>query len=216
MTVDLVHSGVHPDGGIVPARLEFRRSGSHITIKAAEHVGRLCRASFGGPPPKLREHDRTITIEYPLLARAGWVHRTRRAATVTLAVGQPWELVFARGVAHLHVDFTPGELCSLEIAGGVSGAKLRLPAPRGVVPLRISGGARELEIMRPQRSAVRLRIGGGAHRLTLDDQRFGAIGGTTALDTPGAADASDRYEIEIAGGVSHLAVIPEAGSGLVS
>jgi hypothetical protein len=63
---------------------------------------------------------------------------------------------------------------------------------------------------------VRLRFGGGAHRLAFDDQRYGAIGGVVAVDTPGAADAGDRDEIEIAGGVSHLTVGPQARVSLVS
>jgi hypothetical protein len=82
--------------------------------------------------------------------------------------------------------------------------------------VRIGGGAHKLEIVRPGGAAVRLRVGGGAHRLAFDDQRYGAIGGVVAVDTPGAADARDRYEIEIAGGVSHLTVGPQARVSLVS
>lgn len=121
-------------------------------------------------------------------------------------------VAFGGGIAHLRVHLTEAEIRSFEIAGGVSHAKLYLPAPRGVVPVRIGGGARKLEIIRPGDGAVRLRVGGGAHRLGFDDQRYGAIGGVVALDTPGAADASDRYEVEIAGGVSHLTVGTEVSA----
>ncbi len=82
------------------------------------------------------------------------------------------------------------------------------------MPVRIGGGAHKLEIVRPGGAAARLRVGGGANRLAFDDQRYGAIGGVVALDTPGAAEASDRYEIEITGGVSHLTVGPEAAGRL--
>ncbi len=47
---------------------------------------------------------------------------------------------------------------------------------------------------------------GGASKLTLDDQRFGAIGGETRLESPDCAGATDRYEITITGGASNVAI----------
>ncbi|MGI8562913.1 MAG: hypothetical protein ACR2MZ_05050 [Candidatus Dormibacter sp.] len=51
-----------------------------------------------------------------------------------------------------------------------------------------------------------LHVGRGAHDLQLDQQRFVAVGSELLLDTPGAADATGRYEIEIAGGANHLTI----------
>jgi hypothetical protein len=92
------------------------------------------------------------------------------------------------------------------VAGGISDAPLCLPAPRGIVPLRVGGGARRLAIVRPDEVPVLLRAAGGVQRLVLDDQRYGAIGGEVRVETTCARDTGDRYEIEIAGGASHLTI----------
>ena len=49
-----------------------------------------------------------------------------------------------------------------------------------------------------------LRLGGGATRLAFDGDRYGAIGGTTRLRTPGYDHARDRYEIEVGCGAVSL------------
>ena len=154
-TVDIARPRVPPDRPAVPARLEFRRGGSSVTITTAQDLGRLCRASFVGPAPRLREQDRTITIKYPLVAPAGWLRASRRAAAVTLAAEEPWEIVFTGGIADLRADLSDSELRSLDIASGVSDGRLRLPEPHGIVHLRIGGGTHNLEILRPAGTATR-------------------------------------------------------------
>jgi hypothetical protein len=204
--VDIARPGGPPDRLVVPARLELTRTRARVTITAAEDADGLCRASFVGPAPRLRDERRTIIIEYPWLTPGAWLRVPRRAADITIAAETPWEIVSAGGIAQLRVDLSRGELRSLEINGGVSDGRLHLSEPRGVVPLRIGGGVRQLDIRRPAGTAVRLHVSGGAHRLAFDDARYGAIGGTIALATPGAADTTDRYEIQIAGGASTLTI----------
>jgi hypothetical protein len=212
-TADISRPGLPPGRTNPPARLDLRRSSSRLTIIAAERLGRRSHASFNGSPARINEHDRTVTIVNPLIAPAAWFSPTRRSTTITLAAEEPWEITSTGGLAHLRLDMSAGELRSLEISGGVSEARLCLPQPHGVVHLRIGGGARELQILRPVGTAACLRIRGGAHRLALDDELFGAIGGTVALATPGASNIADRYEIEIAGGASHLTVSSPACPG---
>jgi len=74
-----------------------------------------------------------------------------------------------------------------------------------VVHVRFEGGASKVTLLHPQVAAV-LRVAGGASRLAFDGQRYGAVGGETRLESPGAGDAADRYEIEVGGGASELTV----------
>jgi hypothetical protein len=67
-------------------------------------------------------------------------------------------------------------------------------------------------VQRPAEVGVALAASGGMMALRLDDQRFGAIGGSTRLQTPGAAPGAPRYELQIAGGASDLAVERRASS----
>jgi hypothetical protein len=59
---------------------------------------------------------------------------------------------------------------------------------------------------RPAGVAVRVRVGHGAKDLTLDDQHFGAVGGSTRWQGPGYDQASDRYDVAVSGGADTLTV----------
>ena len=72
--------------------------------------------------------------------------------------------------------------------------------------VHIQGGASDLRIHRPAGVPVQLRVRGGASRVTLDEQRLGAVGGELRLATPDEAARTDLYQIEIDGGASRLTV----------
>jgi hypothetical protein len=86
--------------------------------------------------------------------------------------------------------------------------------PRGVVPVRVTGGASKLTLRRPTSAAVRVRTQRGVSKLVVDDQRFGAIGSKTWLGSAGSEQAGDRYELEIGGGASELTVAEAPESSL--
>jgi hypothetical protein len=54
--------------------------------------------------------------------------------------------------------------------------------------------------------AVRLKLGGGAGGIDFDHQRLGGTGGHTLLESTGATDATDRFEVEVTGGASRITV----------
>jgi hypothetical protein len=72
--------------------------------------------------------------------------------------------------------------------------------------IEFHGGASDVTIHRPEGVAARIRVGRGVSELAFDEQRFGAIGGETRLQTPGYDGAADRYDVEVAGGASKLSV----------
>jgi hypothetical protein len=98
------------------------------------------------------------------------------------------------------------ELRSLEIKGGASKVELTLPPPSGTIPLRVLGGAESMTVRRPKGVAARVRVSGGASGLVLDEQRHGAVGGETSLQSPDYEHARDRYDIEVFCGVSGLTI----------
>jgi hypothetical protein len=61
-------------------------------------------------------------------------------------------------------------------------------------------------IRRPAGVEARLSVKGGFSKLTFDEQSFDAVGGTVRLQSPGYDGAPDRYEIEISGGASEIAI----------
>ena len=72
--------------------------------------------------------------------------------------------------------------------------------------IEFHGGASDVTIHRPKGVVARIRVGRGVSELAFDEQRFGAIGGETRLQTPGYDGAADRYDVEVAGGASKLSV----------
>ena len=200
------------------ARAEARGSGgrtlrvpngaAHIEIGAAPATPEPFAAEFRGSRPSVVIGDEGVTVDYGRLRSVGWFIGgfRRTSGRIRLSDDAPWWFEFRRGLADLDADLRGLRLRGLDVRGGVHRVRLRLPEPHGSVIVRISGGANRLEIRRPVRTEFRLRIGGGVSGLAVDDQRFGAIGGGVEWATPGYADSSDRYVIEIVGGARRLFV----------
>jgi hypothetical protein len=194
-----------PRDGATEARLELVRGGTHITVRPAD-IDELCRAEFEGTMPKASADDGTVKITYPHFSLAELIRHPAHRAEIELTQALPWSLVFDGGLGKSSIDLRELELRAFEITGGVGDVQIMLPAPRGLVRARFGGGASEVNLLHPNGAAVRLRIAGGASRLSFDGQRYGAMGGETSLESPGAGEANDRYEIEIDGGASELTI----------
>ncbi|HSK16533.1 MAG TPA: hypothetical protein VK915_10230 [Gaiellaceae bacterium] len=206
------HEITAPLGAATAGRLEFARGGSRVTLSFHEEAGELFRARFEGVVPMVLAHDGRVTIEYPRLSPSEWLRPNRRAAEIALNESLPWTLAFGGGVSSLRADLRRVTLSLLEIDGGASDVDVMLPAPAGIVCIRVAGGASGIRLDRPGGCAARVHIAGGASKLTFDEQRLGAIGGEIRLESAGSDQAPDRYEIDIGGGTSAL-TIRERGAG---
>ena len=191
--------------GATEARLELSRGGTHITIRAAE-IDELCRAEFTGVTPKATANGGIVKFDYARYSAAELLRHPAHRAEIELTPALPWSLAFNGGLGRSTADLRGLELQGLEIAAGAGDLRVVLPAPQGVVPVRFGGGISKVTIDHPAGTAIGLRIAGGASRLAFDGQRYGALGGETRLESTGARDAADRYEIEVGGGASELTV----------
>ena len=201
-----------PRGRATEAHLELVHAGTHITIRTAE-IEELCRAEFEGVRPRASSDDGRVQVEYPRFSLAELLRHAAHRAEIELNPSVPWSLVFDGGLGQSSVDLRGLELRALEIAGGAGDLRIALPAPQGVVRVRIGGGASKVAILHPNGTAVGLRVAGGASRLAFDRQRYGAMGGETRLESHGAGEAAHRYEVEIEGGASELTIAAEDEQG---
>ena len=82
------------------------------------------------------------------------------------------------------------------------------PAPGGIVPIQISGGACDIGLHRPAGTGtgVAVAVSGGLCGLRLDHQAFGAIGGSARLTSGAVGDNVPSYCVEVSGGASGLHV----------
>ena len=148
---------------------------------------RLYQARFEGPLPNVKTKEGAVTIRYP--RRLLGLGEKQGAAEVALSVAIPWRIVIQGGAAEV--------VAGLEAKGGFSMIRLDLPAPSGVVPIRISGGASEITVVRPAGVAARVHFKGWVSALVFDDQTFSGAGNNVRLQSPGFDPTAPCYDIEV-------------------
>jgi len=169
-----------------------------------------------GTPPRLRGSASELRVSWPHATIGSWLRAVlagdSRDIEIVLHSAVEWTLQIRGGLARFEADLASGKLAQLEISGGVSDARLDLPPPGAVVPIRISGGASDLALRRPADTGVALAVSGGISDLRIDDQSFDAIGGRSSLTTGPVHGDGPRYAVEISGGASNLHVAPRRAS----
>ena len=118
----------------------------------------------------------------------------------------PWAVELRGGASNVDADLAGVTLTAFSLTGGSSRVDCRLPRPAGTVALRIRGGASRVAFRRPADIPFRVRVAGGLSKLRVDAKQYRAMGGPAVLDSPGYADATDRYELAVDGGASHITV----------
>ena len=158
-------------------------------------MAELYQARFEGPLPNVKTKEGVVTIRYP--RRLLGLGEKQGAAVVALSAAIPWRIVIQGGAAEVAAELGGLDLAGLEVKGGFSMIHLELPAPSGVVPIRISGGALEITVRRPAGVAARVHFKGWVSELVFDDQTFSGAGNNVRLQSPGFDPTAPCYDIEI-------------------
>lgn len=125
------------------------------------------------------------------------------ALTVLLDRRVSWRVRLSGGAVTEVLDLRGGRLAGIDLTAGATRIELSLPEPRGVVPVRMAGGATDFTVHLPPGVATAVRVGGGAATVVVDGVRRSNLPGGTSV---ASSDAADRYEIDAAAGVSTLVV----------
>jgi class 3 adenylate cyclase len=185
-------------------RLQLVRAAG-VTILADPALPEPYQARFQGPAPKVEVGDGTVAIEYrrhrfpPFDTRAA-------ASTVTLNGSVPWLIEARGGFAHVTASLDTVQLLGVEVRGGARAVVLSLPRPWGAVPVRLLNGASDVALHRPAGVGARVQVDGGSRDLTLDDHRFGAVGGQTVWQSADYETAANRYDVTIRRGARAVTV----------
>lgn len=194
-----------PLGSVTSGLLKIAGGASELTLateeKDSEH---LYQGAFTGLVPEVRAASGVVTVRYPRRVHPLPVRRHSGRLTVNASV--PWAVEVDGGAGRLTADLSPLTLTGLSLGGGASHVSVVLPRPTGTVRIRISGGASNVTLRRPQDVAARVSVTGGVSRLTFDSQHMDAVGGGIQLAGPAFDNEEDRYEIEVIGGASALTV----------
>ncbi len=193
-----------PLEGVTAGRLEFTKGAAKVTLRGDGSLTELYQANFVGPAPEITVSGGIVTVRQRRRFRPfDW---RSQSVDFALSTAVPWDISLRGGMWKLVADFSALRVTALEITGGASDIEVTLPAPVGIVPVRVSGGASEVVLRRPAGTEARAELNGGASQLIFDGQRLGAVGGRMVLSSGGFAEAADRYEIRFTGGASQVMV----------
>jgi hypothetical protein len=195
------HDVTVPRDGRGEAELDVVSGAASVTVRAADLGADLVRAST--PPdaqlvPSLAVDGTAVRVRLMSSGRAGPAE-----VTVLLDRQVRWRVRLSGGATEEVLDLRGARLAAVDLAAGAARIEVRLPAPRGAVPIRMAGGASDFAVRVPAGVATSVRVGGGAGTVVVDGvRRTGVPGGTTVTST----EAADRYDVDAAAGVSTLVV----------
>lgn len=201
-----------PLGKTANGKLVFERGVAGLTVQGESLPGQLFKAHFDHHVPVVRVNGGTVTVRYRDFGfnLLNWLRYGFKPphGHITLNADIPWQIAIRGGLAQTRLDLSTVTLRKVAFSGGLSDVEVRLGEPADVVKLDFTGGVHNISILRPATVAVRLSIHGGVANLALDNQKFGAVGGMTTLETPNGQEATSYYAINIHGGAHNLKVIP--------
>jgi AcrR family transcriptional regulator len=123
----------------------------------------------------------------------------------------PWSFKIQGPTWNTTLDVGGLDVRAIKLDSGAAKVECFLPAPRGVVPIEVSGGVVGVTMHRPKGTVVAVDISGGAVRVKLDGYSLKAA----VLDSQWESDAGgtvapDRYQLRISGGAVQVNLDAEA------
>jgi len=190
--------------GRAGAFLIVRDSASRVEVRLADLPGLLYRIStpadsglapaVTGTPGRVRLGLRPTGADGP------------DAVEILLNRAVRWDIRLPAGAGEQHLDLAAGRLSRLELGAGTGLVSLRLPAPRGTVPIIVAGGVGEVALATPPGTPLRLRLRGGAGLVAVPWTGRTRAPAGAVMSTTGWRDAPDRYTVNVAAEVGSVTV----------
>jgi hypothetical protein len=192
--------------GLTSARLEIAVGSGRLDLSAADLGEQLYRvhADQAGAPLEVRFDRSKATLS--VTHRPGWLpwaSPSRIQAQVSSAV--EWDLACQSGAIRGTFDLATARVARFDCKTGASRIELNLPAPHGLVPVRVEGGALHLDVSRPAEAAMKVKATGAAVHLVADGARQDGMGSREWL-TSNFQGATDRFEVVVEGAATDVTV----------
>ncbi len=201
-----VVDSAEPRDGLARAKLELSAGGGRVEVRAAALGDQLYRAHIehSGAPPEIKLDRAGGKLR--ISQRFDWFMGARRLridAQLTDAI--PWEVSCSTGAIRGDFDMSGGTLTGFECRTGASQVRLQLGAPKGVVPVRVEGGALSVDVTRPAGAAIKIHASGGGLSVRADGSNQDGVG-SREWRSSGFDSATDRYELTVSGGALNITV----------
>lgn len=195
-----------PRQGIDKARLEIAVGTGRLDVRSGALDDQLYRVHIdhAGAAPEVTLDRATATLR--ITQHVDWFAGARRLRIeARLSDAASWEVSCSTGAIRGEIDLSTAKLSAFECRTGASTLDLVLGAPKGVVPMRIDGGALTIRITRPAGTAVQVQASGAGVQLNADGTQLNGLG-TRAWKSDGFDAAADRYEMTISGAALNVDV----------
>jgi TetR/AcrR family transcriptional regulator, tetracycline repressor protein len=98
------------------------------------------------------------------------------------------------------LDLSGLRVSGVELDSGAGNVTCTLPAPVGVIPIRVNSGIVGVTLHRPRGAAMHATVSSGSAKVRLDDKPIRAVTSDVEWDTPGARRSHDRYDLMVCSG----------------
>lgn len=129
--------------------------------------------------------------------------RNRRGGNrgaVELNSGYTWYIKIHGATWNTTLDLSGLRISGIELDSGAGKVTCTLPAPIGVVPIRVNSGIVGVTFHRPRNTAVHATVSSGSVKVRLDERTIRAVPSDVHWDTPGALRSDDRYDLTVYSG----------------
>ncbi|HXC77106.1 MAG TPA: DUF5668 domain-containing protein [Candidatus Acidoferrum sp.] len=197
-----------PVGTLSAASLDLEVGAANLTVVGDSSLGAdLYRAAvtYSGPKPDVTLDRSTGALRISQQGEFGIFGSLNLNIDLHVNPSVAWSFSLNSGATSASLNLTDVQLASLEANNGAIRLDLTVGPPKGIVPIRVNGGAPNLRFHRPSGVAVSVQLSGGALNLTADGHHTSAIG-SASWQSDGDAGASDAYAIEVNGGACNVTV----------
>lgn len=200
------HTVAAPLTGQAQAALNVVGGVTVVTVHTADLGGDLYRISTpdgSGQVPRVTAQNGTYLLGFASVGNAGG---NPSIVDIELSSHVTWSVRESGGATEARIDLRGGPVGEVDLASGVSTVELWLPGPHGDQVVRETGGATEFLVHAPSGVPVQVSVEGGAGSAVLDGVTHSGIGGGAVFTPDNWSGTTDRYDVDLVGGVSQIRV----------
>lgn len=131
-------------------------------------------------------------------------------AEIELNPANPWRVLVHGATWNTRLDFAGLDVREIKLDSGAARVEVTLPLPRGIVPIKVSGGVAGLKLHRPPGVKVVADVKSGALKIRLDAFTIRAALLDAHWESAPSAGSGDHYALEISGGAVQVTLDEEA------
>jgi hypothetical protein len=195
-------------GDLTAANLDVEVGAADLTVVGDANMGTdLYRAvlTYSGPKPEVTLDSSSGQLRISQQGEFGIFGNRHLSIELHISPSVTWGLVLNSGATNATFILADVNLTSFESNSGAVRIDMTVGTPKGIVPIKVNGGALTVQVHRPSGTEVSAQVSGGAVNLTADGHHTGAIGNAN-WQSDGYANAADAYRIEVDGGACTVSV----------